>query len=272
MKINMLIERNTELQELLTKENRKYYDNLLLYIRTMSLIRDEKKSEEMLLEILEDILEGQAHEQSAEHYLGKNPKQVADDIIKELPINIIDTLKLITSSLGIFSLMAIIPDLVSFDKYIDIGNLLISGFCIIVLVITLLLFMGYCLYRYKSKVMNIILSLFFGVGLVSVFLLTFQIHTNLQIRLSNNLGIFLIMLALLIIFYLFSKTDDKQLWIPLIPPIVIAAIAGITIRLSVFRPIINTPGGRTGLAIVLIIGLLLQYLFLWFYYKKQKDD
>ena len=86
MKTNKIIERNAELQEHLTKENKKYYGNLLVYIRVMSLIRDEKKSEEMLLEILEDILEGQEHGQSAEYYLGKNPKQVADNIIKELPI------------------------------------------------------------------------------------------------------------------------------------------------------------------------------------------
>ena len=109
MKTNKIIERNAELQEHLTKENKKYYGNLLVYIRVMSLIRDEKKSEEMLLEILEDILEGQEHGQSAEYYLGKNPKQVADNIIKELPINVIDTIKIIISSLGILCLMKLIP-------------------------------------------------------------------------------------------------------------------------------------------------------------------
>ncbi|EFS0938898.1 DUF1129 domain-containing protein, partial [Listeria monocytogenes] len=166
MKTNKIIERNAELQEHLTKENKKYYGNLLVYIRVMSLIRDEKKSEEMLLEILEDILEGQEHGQSAEYYLGKNPKQVADNIIKELPINVIDTIKIIISSLGIVCLMKLIPILASFEEYIDIGNFLISGVYLVFLVIALLLFMGYCLYRYESKIMNIILSLFFGVGLV----------------------------------------------------------------------------------------------------------
>lgn len=273
MKTNKIIERNAELQEHLTKENKKYYGNLLVYIRVMSLIRDEKKSEEMLLEILEDILEGQEHGQSAEYYLGKNPKQVADNIIKELPINVIDTIKIIISSLGILCLLKLIPILVSFEEYIDIGNFLISGVYLVFLVIALLLFMGYCLYRYESKIMNIILSLFFGVGLVVFFLLSFQLNTGLQVRLSNNLGIFLILLALLIIFYLFNKTNEKQMWIPLIPPIVIYAIAGIIIRINFFRTIINTSDGRIGLAIVLIIGLLLQYLLMWFIYRKlNKND
>lgn len=272
MKTNKIIERNAELQEHLTKENKKYYGNLLVYIRVMSLIRDEKKSEEMLLEILEDILEGQEHGQSAEYYLGKNPKQVADNIIKELPINVIDTIKIIISSLGIVCLMKLIPILASFKEYIDIGNFLISGVYLVFLVIALLLFMGYCLYRYESKIMNIILSLFFGVGLVVFFLLSFQLNTGLQVRLSNNLGIFLILLALLIISYLFNKTNEKQIWIPLIPPIVISAIAGIIIRINFFRTIINTSDGRIGLAIVLIIGLLLQYLLMWFIYRKLKKN
>ena len=272
MKTNKIIERNAELQEHLTKENKKYYGNLLVYIRVMSLIRDEKKSEEMLLEILEDILEGQEHGQSAEYYLGKNPKQVADNIIKELPINVIDTIKIIISSLGILCLMKLIPILVSFEEYIDIGNFLISGVYLVFLVIALLLFMGYCLYRYESKIMNIILSLFFGLGLVVFFLLSFQLNTGLQVRLSNNLGIFLILLALLIISYLFNKTNEKQIWIPLIPPIVNSAIAGIIIRINFFRTIINTSDGRIGLAIVLIIGLLLQYLLMWFIYRKLKKN
>ena len=272
MKTNKIIERNAELQEHLTKENKKYYGNLLVYIRVMSLIRDEKKSEEMLLEILEDILEGQEHGQSAEYYLGKNPKQVADNIIKELPINVIDTIKIIISSLGILCLMKLIPILASFKEYIDIGNFLISGVYLVFLVIALLLFMGYCLYRYESKIMNIILSLFFGLGLVVFFLLSFQLNTGLQVRLSNNLGIFLILLALLIISYLFNKTNEKQMWIPFIPPIVISAIAGIIIRINFFRTIINTSDGRIGLAIVLIIGLLLQYLLMWFIYRKLKKN
>lgn len=272
MKTNKIIERNAELQEHLTKENKKYYGNLLVYIRVMSLIRDEKKSEEMLLEILEDILEGQEHGQSAECYLGKNPKQVADNIIKELPINVIDTIKIISSSLGMLCLMKLIPIFASFEEYIDIGNFLISGVYLVFLVIALLLFMGYCLYRYESKIMNIILSLFFGLGLVVFFLLSFQLNTGLQVRLSNNLGIFLILLALLIISYLFNKTNEKQMWIPFIPPIVISAIAGIIIRINFFRTIINTSDGRIGLAIVLIIGLLLQYLLTWFIFRKLKKN
>lgn len=270
MKTSHLVERNNELQKHLTEENRKYYGNLLVYIRIMSIIRDEEKSEEMLLEILEDILEGQKNGQSAEHYLGKNPKQVADNIIHELPVNIIDTIKMIIGSLGILCLLKFVPILVSFEEHIDIGNLLISSVYLVFLVFIVLLFMGYYLYRYESKIMKMILPLFFIVGLVGYFLLSFQINTKLQVRLSNNLGIFLILLALLIMSYLFNQTNEKQPWVPFIPPIIIFAIVGIIIRIDFFKKIINTTNGRLGLTIVLIIGLLLQYLLMWVKYRKNE--
>ncbi|MGB7459654.1 MAG: hypothetical protein WA887_02130, partial [Carnobacterium jeotgali] len=85
MEKNELIETNASLQDSLTKENEKYYGNLLIYIRTMAVFRDVKKSEELLLEVLRDILDAQEQGFSAEEYFGENPKKVADEIIKQLP-------------------------------------------------------------------------------------------------------------------------------------------------------------------------------------------
>ncbi|KXT60109.1 hypothetical protein [Lactococcus sp. DD01] len=42
METKKIIERNAELQEKLEKPNKDYYGNLLVYIRIMSFIRDEK--------------------------------------------------------------------------------------------------------------------------------------------------------------------------------------------------------------------------------------
>ena len=53
----------------------------------MAVFRDVKKSEELLLEVLRDILDAQEQGFSAEDYLGENPNKVADEIIKQLPIN-----------------------------------------------------------------------------------------------------------------------------------------------------------------------------------------
>ena len=66
LKEKELIETNAVLQESLTKENEKYYGNLLIYIRIMAFFRDVKKSEELLLEVLRDILDAQEQGLSAE--------------------------------------------------------------------------------------------------------------------------------------------------------------------------------------------------------------
>lgn len=70
--------------------------------------------------------------------------------------------------------------------------------------------------------------------------------------------------------YLFNQTNEKQPWVPFIPPIIIFAIVGIIIRIDFFKKIINTTNGRLGLTIVLIIGLLLQYLLMWVKYRKNE--
>ena len=57
LKEKELIETNAILQESLTKENEKYYGNLLIYIRIMAFFRDVKKSEELLLDIRKNILQ-----------------------------------------------------------------------------------------------------------------------------------------------------------------------------------------------------------------------
>ena len=84
MKEKELIETNAVLQESLTKENEKYYGNLLIYIRIMAFFRDVKKSEELLLEVLRDILDAQEQGLSAEEYFGENPKKVAFENISNI--------------------------------------------------------------------------------------------------------------------------------------------------------------------------------------------
>jgi len=84
MKANELIEQNNQNRELLTKENEKYYSKLLMYIRT-KLSLSEQQSEEVLLEMLEHLIEGQEEGKSARDIFGDNPKGYADEIIEQLP-------------------------------------------------------------------------------------------------------------------------------------------------------------------------------------------
>lgn len=84
MKVKQLIKENYQLQQQLDGANKQYYESLLVYIRSTN-FKQEQAKEEVLLEMGQHILEAQMHAQSAEEVFGKNPKQLADDIIDNLP-------------------------------------------------------------------------------------------------------------------------------------------------------------------------------------------
>lgn len=80
--MELLSEQNNHLREKLTPENRKYYEKLLLYLRAKG--KEEVVTEEILLEILQDMLEAQAEGQTAQQYFGTDPKMVADELLTEI--------------------------------------------------------------------------------------------------------------------------------------------------------------------------------------------
>ncbi|MFA9557751.1 DUF1129 family protein [Evansella sp. AB-rgal1] len=79
-----LIEENNEKRKLLNKENKKFYEDMLVYIR-LSYDKSEQETEEILTEMLDHLLEAQQEGRSAEDVFGDDPKKFADDIIGELP-------------------------------------------------------------------------------------------------------------------------------------------------------------------------------------------
>ena len=78
-----LVEQNNKLREQLTPENKVYYEDILLYMRTFGFFYAELETEQHLMTILQDILEAQKHGESAEEYFGKNPKEVVDQLTKQ---------------------------------------------------------------------------------------------------------------------------------------------------------------------------------------------
>ncbi|MEI4769065.1 DUF1129 family protein [Psychrobacillus sp. FJAT-51614] len=84
MKASELIEQNNQKRELLTEENEKYYSGLLLYIRT-KLSLSEQQSEEVLMEMLDHLIEGQQDGKTAKDIFGNDPRGYADEIINHLP-------------------------------------------------------------------------------------------------------------------------------------------------------------------------------------------
>lgn len=263
LKEKELIETNAVLQESLTKENEKYYGNLLIYIRIMAFFRDVKKSEELLLEVLRDILDAQEQGLSAEEYFGENPKKVADDIIKQLPINLLDTVKIILIALASYSIFSILPKIIFPDEDLDIGSLLISGFYWAIMIIFALWLLGISLYRFKDKLSKLVLLLLVGLGVSVGFYISFLISTPLKVNLIGNLGIVTIILISGLILYLFYKEKDKKIWVPFLPIVLTSAILGILTRIDIFSELLSSKEGKIGVGVILGILLILQYVFIY---------
>ncbi|WP_054655397.1 hypothetical protein [Lentilactobacillus kisonensis] len=70
-----LITRNNQLREELTSENKKYYEDLMVYIRSKSTFKRESDIEQILFDILTDIIDAQSNGQSARNYFGHDPKR-----------------------------------------------------------------------------------------------------------------------------------------------------------------------------------------------------
>lgn len=78
-----LVKQNNMYREQLTPENKAYYEDILLYMRTFGFFHEELETEQHLMSILQDILEAQNHGESAEAYFGKNPREVIDQLTKQ---------------------------------------------------------------------------------------------------------------------------------------------------------------------------------------------
>lgn len=80
-----LIEENNRKRDLLTTENESYYSDMLIYIRLQWSL-SEQQSEEVLLEMLDHLLDGQEEGKTARDIFGDDPKAFADEIIEQLPL------------------------------------------------------------------------------------------------------------------------------------------------------------------------------------------
>ncbi|HDR7512428.1 DUF1129 domain-containing protein [Bacillus toyonensis] len=78
-----LVEKNNKLREQLSPENKVYYEDILMYMRTFGFFYEELETEQHLMAILQDILEAQKHGESAEEYFGKNPKEIVNQLTKQ---------------------------------------------------------------------------------------------------------------------------------------------------------------------------------------------
>lgn len=73
---------NNERRQQLTKENKAYYEDMLVYLRTSRI--PAIKTEELLLEMLDHLLAAQKEGKRAEDVFGPDPKAYCEEIVETL--------------------------------------------------------------------------------------------------------------------------------------------------------------------------------------------
>ncbi len=110
-----LIDEMNEKSKQLTKENLRFFEDMMVYVRLAS-NKSELETEEILTEILDHLILAQEDGRTAGQVFGSNPKQFADDIIGELP-------KLVKKKTTLMFTMVILYFLSTYFIFTSIFNL-----------------------------------------------------------------------------------------------------------------------------------------------------
>ena len=72
-----------QIMKQLSLENKKYFTSLVGYLKTAGFFYDETEVYELISQLAGDLLDAQTDGQSAEEFLGSQPKEMADELIKQ---------------------------------------------------------------------------------------------------------------------------------------------------------------------------------------------
>lgn len=185
--IKQLIEQNNEKRKLLTPDNESYFSDLLIYIR-LKPFKDERATEELLLDLLNQLIDAQQEGKSAKEMFGSSPKQLANEMIQSLPEentkSIIEFgLEIIFTLFGWFLIIwGIWPVVKKEDPIIQIGSVAVSAILLIASMILLVYLIIKVLRNSaftdekKKKVATWTLSILVGLLLAVGFLINFLIE------------------------------------------------------------------------------------------------
>lgn len=277
MNTNQMIEENNQLRQRLNDENKAYYNDLLLYLRFQSVSRDEAQIESFLLDVLQDILAAQKDGLSAVDYFGKEPKEVADAFLAEVPRSFWAVVKLALIVVGSYMGITIFPTLTTTGKPTDVGAMLITGLYALLMVTLFFKYLAVTIYRVSTwrlhKVMQwLIWCLIVIIALAPLSLITILVKTPVRISLDGIWGIGVILLGWLIGGIVYLRLTDKQMWTPFVIVALAFGIMGIIARIPHFDALLRIKSGRYLYAGLMVIVMIVFYLMSYFAVKKMKKS
>lgn len=274
--IKKIIDNNNGLRENLTDENKEYYEQLLLYIRSAGLFYDDYEIESLLMQILQDIISAQNHGQSAEEFFGKSPQAAADELIHNLgKSSRKEILKLVGLIFGISSFFTLLNILISPDKGINIFVLILNGLLSFLFVGIIFFIVHKSIYTkiIKGKVVSFLLLWLICTLIIGSFILVYLFTPSmLTVYLSKSLGIFIISLLLVgaTIFVFSHNKQDRQIWWPFLPSVWILGLTGIASRLPLIENWMSSSNGRISTTVLVVLSMILFWILTYLSLKEKK--
>ena len=267
--VKELIELNNTYREQLNEENEKFYDDILVYIRAKSLLKDEKQVEESLLEILTDIIEAQNQEIKAKDYFGKNPKELSDEILKNInKISFKDTINLFFSTMGLYTLIILLPKLINPSEGLDLCKFFIGLVITFLFSGVIIYFIGSTVYSNKSKKFTFIMVALICIYICLIISMKQFLPTMFEIKLTGAVGITIIsILGVVGIIYGLKE----KLFYSFLPIILVACTLGILNRLEFTKFLINEEPGKTISILAMVIAFVLMYLITYLQTRDKKN-
>ncbi|MFL2072163.1 DUF1129 domain-containing protein [Marinilactibacillus psychrotolerans] len=276
-KTQEMIKQNNELREQLNTENKAYYEEILIYMRLRNWLKDEEDIESKLLEILQDIISAQEDGMSAKEYFGQEPKEIADEILSNVPINWLDGLKILGLVFGISIFFSILSDL-SADQYkFNLLQLIVHSVTIGAGVIICLSILKKSTFE-KEKSSSKLEILLFGAtfaGTIGILLASsYFISDAWTIALPKEIALVVTTLAALGVTWkvFILPKGERLLWSSFLPIIWLFVLLAFLNYFPASSDWIQSSNGKVVVVTGVILGLIINYLIGFYAIKKMDVD
>jgi uncharacterized membrane-anchored protein len=272
-----LVNTNNELREKLTSENKKYYEDLLVYIRTAGLFYDDYEIENLLMQILQDIMCAQDNGESAEDFFGKSPKIAANELIHNLgKSSKKETLKLVGLVFGISSLFTLMSALSSEGKGINVIVLILNALLSFLFVKIVFIIVHKSIYtKVTNKKLSFVLFLWLPITIAIGLYVFIELFTPpiLVIQLQDTMKIFIIAILLIVstTFIFIHNKRDGNMWLPFLPFIWILGAIGICQNVPLTRNWMASSNGKIITITLTILGAIIFWVLTYFNLKDNKE-
>lgn len=268
-----LIANNNVLRKDLNPENTKYYDDLLVYVRTAGILYDDYEVESRLFEILQDILDAQKDGSTAKEYFGQHPNEVADQLISNFPkITPQKQLKFYGIIFGISAIWTLILQMNSQSRQLNLAPFLLNGIFLLFLIWGILWFIHQSVYPklIQNKKLGLLSTWIVSIFSILIFI-GIQFFKPEVLNLTLTDGLVVTINALVIVAALITMFVIKKAW----RPIVIASepIIWVIALSNIFKLYAPTNMNKPILIWTAVLALIsITWFFVWFWRDDHKES